>query len=123
MNAMGTFQVSLEPQSDAAFPAGRMVMDKVYSGDMSGTGKGQMISKRTESGRAVYYAIEEFLGSVNGKSGAFTLIHNGHMDQESQTLNVDILAGSASGELEDIVGEMSITQDSHGHSYQLAYEL
>ena len=44
-----------------------------------------MISKRTENGTAVYYAIEEFSGSVKGKNGGFTLVHKGHMSKESQS--------------------------------------
>jgi len=123
MTATGTFEVDLQPQADGDSPAGRMVIDKTYSGDMSGSGKGQMISKRTESGAAVYYAIEEFSGSVKGKNGAFTLLHKGHMSAESQSLDIEILKGSGSGEFENISGSMAITQDSTGHSYELAYEL
>ena len=123
MTVKGIFEVDLKPQADADSPAGRMLIDKSYSGDMTGSGKGQMISKRTESGTAVYYAIEEFSGSLNGKNGAFTLIHKGHMSAESQTLDIEILEGSGSGEFEDISGSMAITQDSTGHSYELVYEL
>ena len=123
MTAKGTFEVDLQPQADADSPAGRMVIDKTYSGDITGSGKGQMISKRTEGGTAVYYAVEEFSGSVKGKNGAFTLIHKGHMNKDSQTLEVEILEGSGSGELENISGSMAITQDSNGHTYELMYEL
>ena len=123
MIAKGTFEADLQPQADADFPAGRMVIDKTYSGDITGSGKGQMISKRTEGGAAVYYAVEEFSGSVEGKNGAFTLIHKGHMTKESQTLDVEILDGSGSGELEGISGAMVITQDSNGHAYELSYKL
>ena len=123
MTAKGTFEVDLQPQADAESPAGRMVIDKTYSGDMSGSGKGQMISKRTEGGTAVYYAVEEFSGSVNGKNGAFTLVHKGHMTKDSQALDVEILDGSGSGELEGISGSMVITQDSSGHAYELTYKL
>jgi len=123
MTAKGIFEVDLQPQSDGDFPAGRMLIDKTYSGDMTGSGKGQMISKRTESGTAVYYAIEEFSGTVQGKNGAFTLIHKGHMFAESQSLDIKILAGSGGGELDNISGSMAITQDSDGHSYELVYEL
>ena len=121
--AKGVFEVDLQPQADGDFPAGRMVIDKTYSGDVTGSGKGQMISKRTESGTAIYYAIEEFSGSVQGKSGAFALIHKGHMSSESQSLDIKILEGSGSGELEHISGSMAITQNSGGHSYELVYEL
>lgn len=123
MAAKGTFQVKLTPQEDEGFPAGRMLIDKTFEGDMSGTGLGQMISKRTESGSAVYHAVEEFSGAVHGKSGGFTLIHSGYMDAQSQSLEVTILSGSGSGELLGISGAMVISQGEDGHHYELQYEL
>jgi len=123
MYAKGSFEINLTPRPDARFPAGRMVIDKTYHGDINGSGMGQMISKRTESGTAVYYAIEEFSGSVKGKSGAFTLLHNGFMSKDSQTLEVVILEGSGSGEFENISGSMMIAQDASGHTYELTFEL
>jgi len=51
MSANGTFEVELTPQDDPGFPAGRMQIKKTYLGDMSGSGIGQMISKRTEKAR------------------------------------------------------------------------
>jgi hypothetical protein len=63
MIAKGTFEVNLTPQQDEESPAGRMTINKTFSGEMEGTGKGQMISKRLENGTAVYFAIEEFEGT------------------------------------------------------------
>ena len=123
MSANGTFEVDLTPQEDIGFPVGRMLIKKTYLGDMIGSGTGQMISKRTENGAAVYCAIEEFSGSVKGKNGGFTLVHKGHMSKESQSLEVTILAGSGSGELQDISGSMLIVQDTNGHRYELTFEL
>jgi len=123
MSANGTFDIDLKPQDDAGSPAGRMLISKTYLGDMSGSGIGQMISKRTESGTAIYYAIEEFSGSVKDKSGGFTLVHNGHMNKESQSLEVTILEGSGSGDLKTISGSMLIIQDANGHRYELTFEL
>lgn len=122
MSAEGLFEVNLLPQNDEN-PAGRMLIDKTYSGDLVGTGIGQMISKRTTEGSAVYYAIEEFSGQLNGKTGSFTLIHRGAMDKESQSLEVLILAGSGAGELSNISGTLQINQDNGTHSYLLDYEL
>lgn len=110
-------------QADPGAPAGRMVLSKTYHGDLHGTGIGQMISKRTEGGAAVYYAIEEFSGSVEGRSGAFTLVHQGRMTKDAQSLEVQILEGSGSGELTTIAGSMVISQGADGHVYELAYEL
>ena len=90
---------------------------------MKGSGIGQMISKRTEKGTAVYYAIEEFSGSVKGKTGRFTLVHKGHMSKGSQSLEVTILEGSGGGELQNISGSMIIVQDSNGHRYELSFTL
>ena len=99
-----------------------MLIRKIYLGDMNGSGIGQMISKRTENGIAVYYAIEEFAGSVQGKNGGFTLVHKGLMSKDSQSLEVTILEGSGSGELRNISGSMLIVQDANGHRYELRFE-
>jgi hypothetical protein len=99
-----------------------MIIDKKYSGDLLGSGIGQMISKRT-AGSSAYYAIEEFKGSVNGKNGSFTLTHSGFMSEDAQSLEVLILDGSGEGELKDISGSMSIIQDDGNHSYVLEYKL
>ena len=123
MPASGTFEVNLEPQQDENAPAGRMIIHKKYTGDVAGTGVGQMISKRTDGGAAVYSAIEEFEGTVHGKTGAFTLIHNGYMSSKTQSLDIKILAGSGSGELSKISGSMDIIQTDGEHKYVLNYEL
>jgi hypothetical protein len=123
MPANGTFDVDITPKDDVEHPAGRMLIRKTYLGDMKGSGIGQMISKRTGNGVAVYYAIEEFSGSVKGKNGGFTLVHKGYMDKESQSLDVTVLEGSGSGELQDISGSMLIVQDASGHKYELMFEL
>lgn len=123
MTASGIFEVKLEPQKDENAPAGRMIINKKYSGDVEGTGIGQMISKRTDSGVAIYSAIEEFEGSVDGKPGSFTLIHNGYMSSETQSLEIKILHGSGSGELANISGSMDIIQKDGEHKFVLNYEL
>lgn len=123
MSATGTFEVKLEPQKDDEFPVGRMLMNKTFSGDLQGTGKGQMISKRTESGHAIYYAIEEVEGSLNGKTGAFTLQHAGVMSNEGQSLSITIMEGSGSGELQNISGNFEVIQENDQHKYILNYKL
>jgi|TARA_R110002012_G_scaffold283936_1_gene474511 hypothetical protein len=123
MTATGTFDVDLSPQEDGVTPAGRMLIDKTYQGDLAGKGLGQMISKRTDNGVAVYFAIEEFEGTLKGKSGTFTLLHNGKMSAETQSLNISVLEGSASGELIGLTGAMRIIQQDGKHSYELDFEL
>jgi hypothetical protein len=123
MIAKGEFEIDLLPQDDPDHPVGRMLINKSYSGDLVGSGIGQMISKRTDTGEAAYCAIEEFSGSLHDRSGGFTLVHKGQMSQSSQSLEVQILNGSGSGELQTISGSLDIIQDVDGHRYELAYEL
>lgn len=122
MSVSGTFDVKLESQSDEGVPAGRMIIHKEYCGGMVGKGVGQMISKRTEGGAAVYSAIEEFEGTVSGKAGSFTLFHNGFMSALKQSLEVIIVEGSGAGELKGIQGSLVIIQESGKHSYVLEYQ-
>jgi len=121
--AKGSFEAQLKRQDDARYEAGRMTINKTFSGDLEGVGKGQMISKRIPGGVSVYHAIEEVSGTLNGKTGGFTLIHSGRMDSSSQTLEIVILTGSGTGELKTIAGDMAIHQDDNGHRYELHYEL
>lgn len=123
MTVLGDFEIKFEPQNDTSAPAGRMTMSKVYSGGLVGTGIGQMISKRTDGGDSVYSAIEEIEGTLNGKTGAFTLFHIGLMSATKQELKVMIVEGSGSGELQGITGELLITQDNGQHKYELQYKL
>ncbi len=123
MAAKGTFDVDLTPQDDGDFPAGRMLISKNYAGDMVGSGTGQMISKRTDDGTAAYFAIEEFDGVIDGKTGSLTLTHRGFMSSATQQLEVLILPGSGTGQLSGISGSLSIEQDESGHRYELSYAL
>ena len=82
-----------------------------------------MISKRLEKGTAAYFAIEEFVGKINGKNGDFTLLHSGFMNADSQSLDITILKGSGTGELATISGKMDITKESDKHFYKLDYNL
>lgn len=123
MTATGTFDVNLEPQEDNEHPSGRLLINKKYSGDIKGVGIGQMISKRTHSGSAIYYAIEEVEGSLKGMMGTFTLQHEGFMSGEGQTLSVRVVEGSGSGELKSISGTMDIIQEDGVHKYILDYEI
>lgn len=119
----GSFGVNIEPQQDSDAPAGRMVLRKLYHGAMSGSGVGQMLSKRIDNGAAAYSAIEEFVGSVDGKQGSFTLVHSGLMTGDEQTLKIYILPGSGTGELSNISGTMDIIQQNSEHQYQLRHVL
>jgi hypothetical protein len=119
----GVFEVSLQPQPDPEHPAGRMLLDKRYMGELDGLAIGQMISRRCEGGESVYAAVEVFSGQLAGRVGGFTLFHVGSMSEEGQSLEVRIVSGSGSGDLAGIRGDMQILIDGGEHRYVLDYSL
>jgi hypothetical protein len=121
MDAEGTFEVDITPQDDGAYTAGRMLIEKHYSGGLQARGIGQMISVRTASGHAVYYAVETVTGSLGEKSGSFVLLHEGAMWPDSQSLTVEVMEGAGSGDFKSLRGVMTITQDDDGHAYRFDY--
>ncbi|NMP33311.1 DUF3224 domain-containing protein [Thalassotalea sp. M1531] len=123
MTATGTFDVSLTPQKDDSAPAGRMLINKTYHGDVIGSGVGQMVSKRIENGHAVYFAIEEVTATIDGKSGTFTLLHKGLMNPDGQSLSIEIMPTSGTGQLSSISGNCEIEQKDGVHFYTLHYQL
>lgn len=123
MLTKGEFTVETLPQDDGEFTAGRLTINKTYTGDMVGTGKGQMISKRIENGPAAYFAIEEVSATLNGKTGSFTLLHKGLMDASGTALDITIMPHSGTGDLSGISGTYQIIQQDGKHFYELEWAL
>jgi hypothetical protein len=127
-SAKGTFDVTLKPQpadeyADGA-AMGRMSIDKVYHGDLEGTGKGQMLTAMgavKESG--VYVAVEKIAGTLKGRSGGFAVHHTGIMNRGAQSLTITIVADSGTGDLAGIAGTMTIEIKDGKHFYALDYAL
>src|SRR5678816_4687055 len=93
--ASGTFEVKTTPQApDAADSSGigRLLLDKVFKGDLQATSKGQMLGMGTAvEGSAGYVAMERVSGSLNGNEGTFALQHIGKMTRGTPELNVSVV--------------------------------
>ena len=68
--ASGTFDVTVTPQGTAdkaeGASLGRMSLDKQFQGDLTGTGKGEMLTAMTDTkGSAGYVAIERVSGHAS----------------------------------------------------------
>lgn len=126
IHAAGTFEVKLLPQpvADADSGLGRMSIDKVFSGDLQGTSKGEMLSALTAvKGSAGYVAIERVTGTLQGKSGSFMLQHLGTMNRGAPQLTVLVIPDSGTGELAGMAGSLSINITDGKHFYTLDYAL
>ena len=131
--ASGTFEVKMEPQPAAPETAavegsgtqlGRLLLHKVFSGDLQGTGEGQMLSAMSDTpGSAGYVAIERFVGTLHGKHGSFVFQHSGTMDRGAQQLSITVVPGSGSGELAGISGRFSLRIVDKQHLYDFEYTL
>lgn len=130
--AKGTFQVAIAPADVSELgkqaELGRMTIDKVFSGDLEATSKGEMLTGSTEStGSMAYVAIERVTGKLAGRSGSFVLMHNATMTKgnaDSGALSITVVPGSGTGELKGLSGSMKIVIDATGkHAYEFTYEL
>ena len=122
--ASGTFEVEIAAVDEDAPPGlGRMLMEKSFTGDLTGTSQGQMLTVMGEDGSAVYVATERFDGELAGRKGSFALYHRGVMANGEQDLSVEIAPGSGMGALSGIRGSLAIDVTGGGHAYVLTYHL
>lgn len=130
-HATGTFEVKITPEAqeaapDGGLPTGRMGIAKTFSGGMTGTATGTMLSAGAPrpGSAGAYVAVDQFSGTVDGHKGGFLLIHRGTMDKAGNgELDVIIAPDTGTGELEGIRGTFSINIEGGVHHYDLAYTL
>ena len=128
IRATGKFEVKLVPQTTEGFDEGgalgRMTIDKVFTGDIEGTSKGQMLmAMASVKTSAAYVAVERVTGSVHGKKGTFAMHHTGVMNRGAPSLAVVIVPDSGTGELAGISGTLNIIIEKGVHSYELDYDV
>jgi hypothetical protein len=127
--ASGTFEVKVKPlPTDEKVPGlkvGRLSLDKVFQGDLVGTSLGEMsTAETTVEGSGGYVAIERFKGALRGRSGEFSLLHQGTMRRGGDfNLNITVVPDSGTGQLSGLTGKMTITIEGKQHSYTLDYTL
>lgn len=127
--ASGQFQVKMSPQADTGATdgntsLGRMSLDKVFTGDLTGTGQGEMLTALTSTtGSAVYVAIERVTGTLHGRSGSFVFHHRGTMDRGQQDLSIEVVPDSGTGALAGIAGQFRLTVVDGQHHYEFSYLL
>lgn len=121
----GSFEVKLQPQparEDAGL--GRMSLDKVFSGPLAATSRGEMLGLRTaQEGSAAYVAIETVQGTLDGRAGSFALVHRGLLDRGAQTQAISVVPDSGTGALVGLRGEMKIRIEGGAHYYDFDYTL
>lgn len=126
--ATGSFEVNLQPLSNAEVSSdgmfGRMLLTKQFSGDLSASARGQMLSAVTNvKGSAGYVAIDHVTGELDGRKGSFVLQHSGAMNRGAQVLSIMVVPDSGTGELAGLSGTLSINIVDGLHFYDFIYSL
>jgi hypothetical protein len=128
-HATGTFTVKITPEAqvpapDGGLPTARIGISKTFTGAMTGTATGTMLSAGTPApGKpAGYVAVDQFRGRVDGRDGGFLLLHRGTVDPAgSSNLSVVVAPGTGTGALTGIAGTFAIRIEGGVHHYDLAY--
>ncbi len=125
MHATGPFDVTITPQDDKSVDGvSRLLIDKHYHGELEGSAKGEMLATGSSQSSGAYVAIETFHGTLNGRSGSFSLHHTGLMSKAGRSLSINVVPDSGTGQLTGISGQMNITIAADGkHSYDFEYTL
>lgn len=126
-HARGTFEVvvtPVQPATDAAPDApGRILLAKTFHGDLVGTAAGEMLATMSPERSGAYVALDRVRGVIDGREGAFTLVHRGLMERGAQELLITIAPGSGMGALAGIAGVFHLTVADGVHRYDLEYSL
>ncbi len=122
--ATGTFTTVFEPLPIDDDTISRMRVDKTIEGDLTGTGRAEMLSVGTPiDGSAGYVAIDRITGTLHGRSGSFVLQHYGLMDRGTGTLLVQVVPDSGTDDLAGLTGTFQIDNTSDAHTYVFDYDL
>jgi hypothetical protein len=126
--ATGTFEVKTVPLSGDGVvdnkTVGRMSLHKEFTGDMTGSADGQMLSAMGAlEGSAGYVAMDKVTATLEGKNGSFILQHSGTMAHGEQHLVIAVVPDSGTGELAGISGVFKIAIENNIHTYTFQYSL
>ena len=126
--ATGTFDVKVVPQEPDAYSEegtlGRMTIDKVLHGDLTGTSRGQMLTAMTSvKTSAGYVAVERVTGTLHGAAGTFMLMHTGSMTRGTPGLVISVVPDSGTGALTGLTGAFTIIRADGQHAYEFDYDI
>ena len=126
-HAKGTFEVTVKPvavdDAEGTDRIKRMTLDKQFSGDLTGTGKGEMLASGTLEGSGAYVAIEQVAGTLGGRKGGFVFQHVGTMTQGAVQLTITVVPDSGTGGLAGLTGTFKINVVEGKHFYDFEYTL
>jgi hypothetical protein len=124
----GTFTITTQAEppfeTSEGVVLGRMTFTKQFAGPLTASSTVWMTYARTPiEGSAGYGAIERVVGSLDGRTGSFILLHSGVMDRGASSLSVTVVPDSGTEQLTGLRGRMSIEVVEGEHRYGFEFEL
>jgi hypothetical protein len=121
----GTFQITgwdetpyIEGENGIRKSHAKITQD--YSGAIEGSSELQYLMSYQSEASAVFVGFEVITGEVNGKSGSFTIQHDGKFENGVASSNFTVVPDSGNGELRNIEGTGTFKS---GESGKADYEL
>lgn len=93
----------------------------VYSGDLDGESTSENLMWYRDATWASFVGQERFVGRLMGRSGSFVLQGSGIFENGVATSTAHVIAGSGTGELAGLRGEMRFAA-GHLDRYPIAFE-
>jgi hypothetical protein len=126
--AKGRFDVKRTPQGPLDLGEGAQAMhlrfDKAFEGPLSANSVVHMMAVGTAvDGSAGYVAVERIEGRLEGREGAFAVMHFGVMDRGEPSLRIDVVPDSGEGDFAGLSGTMKIDITDGAHFYTFDYEI
>ena len=131
MHATGDFEVTMTPEAQTpaqggGLPTSRIAIAKTFTGGLVGQASGTMLTAGVPAAghAAAYVAVDQFHGTLDGRTGGFILLHRGTVTRAGVSeLSVTIAPDSGTGALAGIEGTLVIRQTGKQHHYDLSYSL
>jgi Protein of unknown function (DUF3224) len=97
---------------------------KIFRGEIEGESTAELLMVLAGEDAAAYVGVERVTGRVKGREGSFVYLHTATAVGESRSASWPVVAGSGTGELAGITGQVRIDNlPEGGHVLTLDYEL
>jgi hypothetical protein len=102
----------------------RTRVGKAFRGEIEGESTAELLMVLAGEDAAAYVGVERVTGRVKGREGSFVYLHTATAVGESRSASWPVVAGSGTGELAGISGQVRIDNlPEGGHVLTLDYEL
>ena len=108
-----------EPESGPKLT--RAHMQRSFDGDLIGTGNLMYLMTHLDSGDASFLGYEKVIGSLGDRKGSFVLLHTGTYDGGKANAQLEVVAGSGTGELAGLTGKGSFSA-GHAEEHEMPFE-